>query len=563
MTTDKKHIAHDRYGDRIGRHSGCSIDCRADGDSHSALYLVPGKESHEDRAGHSHKGRISTHLPTFSGLKIYRMRFRIISIVFILACTSAWAQRTDTLLLSLPQAIMRARAHSVDAEVALNQLKSSYWGYRSYRAELLPELSFNATLPSYRKQYSAYQESNGTYSFVRNNYLQANGELSLSQNIWLTGGKVAVNTSLDFYRQLSDGPFNRYMSIPVAVTLTQPIFGVNTVKWDRKIEPVRYEEAKAKFLSATEDVAGNAIAYYFALIMAKENYNIAVQNLENAERLYEVAKEKRQMGRISQNDLLQMELNVLNARTDLTDCESSLKSNMFQLRTFLDYDEDVEIQAQIPLEMPEVEITYGDALEKAVANNQFAKQMLRRQLEADYDVAKAKGDQREITLFAQLGYTGTDHTFNGSYQGLKGNQVVEIGFSIPLVDWGRRKGKVKVAESNRRLVESQVRREAMNFNQNLFILVERYGNQLRQMQTARRADEIAAKRYATNVETYLIGKISTLDLNDSRVKKDEARREYVNELYAFWNYYYQIRSLTLWDYQLGCSIDADFNAIVK
>ena len=47
------------------------------------------------------------------------------------------------------------------------------------------------------------------------------------------------------------------------------------------------------------------------------------------------------------------------------------------------------------------------------------------------------------------------------------------------------------------------------------------------------------------------------------MKKDEARREYVNELYAFWNYYYQIRSLTLWDYALGAPIDADFNAIVK
>ena len=62
--------------------------------------------------------------------------------------------------------------------------------------------------------------------------------------------------------------------------------------------------------------------------------------------------------------------------------------------------------------------------------------------------------------------------------------MVEIGFEIPLVDWGRRKGQVKVAESNRKLVESQVRQETQNFRQNLFILVERYGNQLRQLQTA-------------------------------------------------------------------------------
>ncbi len=494
------------------------------------------------------------------------MRFKNLLYCLVLSafCASPlFGEETQRMSLSLSEVMMRARRNSVDAEVALNQLKSAYWEYRSYRAELLPEVSLNATLPSYRKQYSSYMNNDGSYSFVRNNYLQMDGELSVTQNIWLTGGKVSVNTSLDFYRQFGSPAFNRYMTIPVALTLTQPIFGVNNLKWDRKIEPVRYSEAKAQFLSATENVALTAINYYFSLLMAQENHSIAEQNLENAERLYEVAKEKREMGRISQNDLLQMELNLLNAKSDLTDCVSDLKSNMFNLRSFLDYGENVDIVPEIPVDVPEVEINYGDALEKALANNKFAKNMLRRQLEADYEVAKAKGAQREINLFAQIGYTGTDKNFAGGYQNLKDNQVVEIGFEIPLVDWGRRKGKVKVAESNRKLVESQVRQENMNFNQNLFILVERYGNQLRQLETARRADEIAQKRYATNVETFLIGKISTLDLNDSRVKKDEARREYVNELYRFWNYYYQIRSLTLWDYQKDTGIDADFDSIIK
>ncbi|MDE7109270.1 MAG: TolC family protein, partial [Muribaculaceae bacterium] len=165
------------------------------------------------------------------------------------------AQTPQSLLLTMEEAMVKARRGSVDAEVALNRLRSAYWGYRSYRAELLPEVDFTATVPSYRKQYSSYMNGEGNYSFVRNNYLQMNGEVSLTQNIWLTGGTVALTTSLDFYRQLGGGSYNRFMSIPVAVTLTQPVFGVNHIKWDRRIEPVRYEEAKAEFLSATEDVA--------------------------------------------------------------------------------------------------------------------------------------------------------------------------------------------------------------------------------------------------------------------------------------------------------------------
>lgn len=490
----------------------------------------------------------------------------MLRIIILLICSSCfglmWGEETH-ITLSLQEAMSRARTNSVEAEVALNQLKSAYWAYRSYKAELLPELAFSATLPSYYKQYSPYMDDTGSYTFVPNHFLQMNGELSLTQNIWLTGGQLSVNSSLDFYRQISNGSFNRFMSLPVALTLSQPIFGVNNIKWDRKIEPVRYEEAKAQFMSATENVALSAINYYFTFLLAKENLSIARRNLESAEKLYDVAVEKREMGRISKNDLLQMELNLLDSQNELTSCESSFKSAMFRLITFLDFDEGTSIQADVPVDVPFIEINYTDALEKAESNNSFSKNMRRIQLEADYEVARAKGNQRQINLFAQIGYTGTDHTFNGSYDRLRSNQVVQLGFELPLVDWGRRKGQVKVAESNRKLIESKVRQETMNFRQDLFILIERYGNQLQQVQIAKRADEIAQRRYETNEETFLIGKISTLDLNDSRVKKDEARRNYVNELYMFWYYFYQIRSLTLWDYEHNSPIDADIESFIK
>jgi len=482
---------------------------------------------------------------------------QFLSYTFLFVSASCFGAETERITITLDEAIARARVNSVDAAVALDELRTSYWEYRSYRAELLPEVNFSATVPAYHKQYSPYMNESGSYSFVRNNYLQMNGEVSLSQNIWLTGGKISLNTSLDFFRQLDGDKYNRFMSIPVALTLTQPILGVNNLKWNRKIEPVRYDEAKAAYLSASEDVAIKAISYYFQLLMADENMLIATQNLENARKLYDVAKEKRKMGRISGNDLLQMELNLLNAESELTDCKSNRKNCMFQLRTLLDYNENTDIIPIAPTSVPTADIRYEDALQKALDRNKFAANMRRRQLEADYEVAKAKGNLRQISLFAQIGYTGTDRRFSGAYSPLKDNQVVEIGFEIPILDWGKRRGKVKVAESNRRVTESRLRQERANFSQNIFILVERYCNQLRQLEISRRADEIAAKRYSTNVETFMIGKISTLDLNDSRISKDEARREYINELYLFWNYYYQIRSLTLWDYARSTGIDSD------
>lgn len=468
------------------------------------------------------------------------------------------SQRT----LTLGEAIGRARTNSLDAAVALNELRTAYWQHRSYRASLLPEFTFKGTIPSYRKQYSTYMNAEGEYSFVANHYMQLTGALSVSQSIWPTGGTLGLTTSLDFLRQFSGDAYNRFMSIPVALTLTQPVFGVNHVKWNRKIEPTRYLEAQAAFMSASEDVAIAAISNYFSLLMARENLAIATQNLSNAEQLYTVAKEKRDMGQISKNDLLQMELNLLDARSDLTDCESALRTSVFRLLTFLDMEDVADIEPEVPGMLPDVEIAFEEAYSKALANNKFAHNLARRQLEADYEVAVAKGNRRAINLFAQIGFTGSSHALDASYRGLKDNQLVEIGFEIPLLDWGKRRGQVKVAESNREVTATRLRQESQTFRQDLYVLVERYNNQRRQLELASRADTISSRRYATNVETYLTGRISTLDLNDSRMQKDESRRAYINELYLFWLYYYQIRSLTLWDFATYSPIDTDLESLL-
>lgn len=466
--------------------------------------------------------------------------------------------------LTLTEAIVLARKQSVDAAYALGQLKSAYWSYRTFRAQLLPEVSFTATLPGYRKNYNIYQQSDGSHTYVRNDYMNLNGELSLDQRIWLTGGSLSLTTSLDFMTQFSSHPTQRqYLSVPIALTLNQPLFGVNTVKWDRRIEPVRYAEAQARFLSATEEVTMSVIQYYFNLLLSRENVNIARQNLQNAEKLYQVAETKRSMGKISENDLLQLRLNVLNARSTLTASESTRQSDMFALRSFLALPDTEELVPQLPDTVPPLALRYGEVLEKALANHSFSHNLRRRGLEADYQVAKAKGNRRNIALFAQVGFTGTSDHIGPAYAEMKDNQVVELGVRLPLLDWGKRRGQVKVAESNREVVHQQLRKEKADFTQRLFVLTEQFNNQVSQLHIAGEADAIARKRYQAQVETFLLGKISTLDLNDAEKSKDEARRKYINELFSYWYYYYQIRSLTLWDFARQTNIDADFEKIVR
>ena len=213
--------------------------------------------------------------------------------------------------------------------------------------------------------------------------------------------------------------------------------------------------------------------------------------------------------------------------------------------------------------MPPLSLEYRDVLQKALEHNATVYNLRRRQLEADYQVAQARAGRRQVSLYAQIGFTGSDTDFGRTYAEMKDNQVVEVGLQLPILDWGKRRGQVKVAEASREVVRQQLRKEEADFSQSLFVLTEQFNNQAVQLQIALEADAIARRRYESNVQTFLIGRISTLDLNDAQTSKDEARRKYINELFSYWYYYYQIRSLTLWDFAAGTDIDADFEALVR
>ena len=136
--------------------------------------------------------------------------------------------QTDTLRLSLDDCIAMARRQSIDAAVALGELRSAYWQWRSYRADLLPEVSLSGTAPSWNKRYSSYQQADGSLSFVRNDYLGLDGAVNITQKLWPTGGTLSVESSLDYLHQSgSGGSQNQFMSLPVAITLQQPLFSVN------------------------------------------------------------------------------------------------------------------------------------------------------------------------------------------------------------------------------------------------------------------------------------------------------------------------------------------------
>lgn len=491
---------------------------------------------------------------------------KVTSIILPLLVLSGGVKAQDTLLVNLTDAIQRGVSLSVDAVVARNQYKSSYWEYKTYKAELLPEVTLNTTLPYYSKSYNAFQNSDGTYTFVSNDYSSIDAGISITQNIPLTGATVSLESSFQRLQQYGDNGSTRYMGIPASITLEQPIFGFNRVKWLQKIEPVKYRAAKQQLVADIEDVSNTAIQYYFNLLLGQINMEIAQQNLKNTEKLYTIAEARRKIGQISENDLLQLRVSLLKAESYLTDAQASLSSRMFQLRSFLGYGEDVIIKPVIPegmlSKMPF--LSYPQVVSLARENNPFTQNVQKRMLEASRDVSQAKADRWDAKLFVSFGMSGQEDTFSQAFNSnhWRNNQVVNVGIKIPILDWGKGKGKVKIAEANRDVENSKIEKEQIDFNQDVYLRVQNFNSQSKQLELAKETDVIAQQRYNTSIEAFVLGKIDVLNLNDSQTSKDEARRNYIEQMYLLWSYYYQIRSLTLYDFINNKEISVNYDNMV-
>lgn len=490
---------------------------------------------------------------------------KVIFVIILSLNSLAQIKAQDTIIVSLTDAIQRSIYISVDAVVARNQYKSSYWEHKTYKAELLPEVMLNTTLPYYSKSYNPFQNVDGSYTFVSNDYSKIDAGISISQNIPVTGATLSVESSFERLQQYGNNSSTRYMSIPGSITLEQPIFGFNRVKWLQKIEPVKYQAAKQQLIADMENISNTAIEYYFNLLLGQINMEIARQNLKNTEKLYTVAEARRKIGQISENDLLQLRVSLLKAESYLTDAQASLNSRMFQLRSFLGYGEDVILQTAIPENLSnEIPVlSYAQVIQLARENNPFTQNIQKRMLEASRDVSQAKADRWEAKLFVSFGMSGQEDTFSRAFNNnnWRSNQIVNIGIKIPILDWGKRKGKVKIAEANREVENSKIEKEQIDFNQNVFLRVQNFNSQSKQLELAKETDIIAQQRYNTSVEAFVLGKIDVLNLNDSQSSKDEARRNYIEQMFLLWSYYYQIRSLTLYDFVGNKEISAEYKSI--
>ncbi|MDN3668165.1 TolC family protein [Echinicola jeungdonensis] len=453
---------------------------------------------------------------------------------------------------SLQDIIARAKSVSPAALSAQTRKENNYWQYRFYKSNYNPQLGLNGTIPSYSQSVTAVTQPDGTIEYRQVEQNLVDMELGLQQQITATGGTISVNSSTsrfdNFLAQEGENG-TRWSGVPVNVRLSQPIFAFNPLKWDRKIEPLRYEESKKSYVEEMEQISQRATQLFFNYLLAQIRFDIASQNKSNTEEIYKIEKGRYNIGTTTEDQLLQVELRVLQAEQDLASARLDLESSSLELKSFIGLNESAEFELVLPDDIPEFKVDVDKAIDLAFENRSDAVAFKRRKLEAEAEVARAKGQRFNMNLNASYGYNNAGFNWANIYDNPNQQAVVNLRISVPLLDWGRNKARMGIAEANQELVNYTLEQEIVTFEQEIFTKVKNFQQLKDRIMISEKADEVAAKRYEISRQRYLSGKVNITDLNIAQTEKDSNRERYISSLREYWAAYYELRQLTLYDFE--------------
>ena len=476
-----------------------------------------------------------------------------IKIVF-LACLFPWLIHAQTVL-TLEDCIRTAQETSPEAKYAQNNYLNAYYRYKLYKKSYLPTLSLSGSLPAFNRSISKITMPDGTEAFVSQstgNYL---GSLSLTQPIPFMGGQFFVSSGLQRLDIYQDKTTTSYLANMINIGIRQPLTFYNSYKWQRQIEPLYYKEAKQTYIEALENAALKTIELYFSLLETQTSLQLYLQNKANTDTLLQIAKERYNVGKITEDEVLQIEVNCLNLSFQIEELQNSLQDKQTALSDFLNLAAKT-FNLQTPPTLTLASINKEQAIEYATANGSQEIAHRRRLAEAQSEVARAKAENGfSVDLYATFGLSQSTPLLKEAYKSPLDQEQITLSLNIPILNWGITKLKRKRAEIQLSNVTLTIEQEKQDFKRLVNNTVNQYNLQSTQLQLVEKTIELSQKRYDMSRERYMGGKIGFLEYSVAQNEKDRSQIDYINTLQKIWTKYYEIRKLTLFDFFKGERIE--------
>ena len=472
------------------------------------------------------------------------------AVVALVCAVRVGAQQPQAV--TLQDAVALAQRQGYLARAATATRDAARYRARAFTARLLPQLSLSGFVPNYSRAIIPVVQPDGRTLFVPQHQTNASLNMTLSQKLPVIGGDLFVSSALARVAVAGQQSLETWSSTPVSIGLEQDIFRPNVAAWDRREQAALSELADRQYLEDMETVALQTSAAFFDVYAARVALDNAEKNAAVNDTLYKLNTGRLEVGKIGENDLLQSELALVRARTSLESARLDYARTLDGLRLALGLPAGTPLQVAVSTDLPDFEADTARAVAEALRNRAAVSDAALQDVRARRRVTEAKlASGVGATVSASFGLNATAAAPSLVYQHLLEARQFTLAVQLPLVQWGARRDGVQAAEADRERVTSTTQGTLDQIAHDAYFAALQLAQARRTVALLAKADTVGAKRFEVAYNRYVIGRIMLDNLYVAQTEKDQALAQFVQALRGYWEAYYRLRRLTLFDFETG------------
>lgn len=459
-----------------------------------------------------------------------------------------WGQEST---LTFQDALRIAHTKSAAAQEAKSAYKISTLDYEIYRAHLRPSLSLSLTPGRYNRSIvQRYDFESNQDVYRAQQTLLSSGRVILNQQVPFTGGNVFLYSDLQSYQTFEKNGYTQFTSTPVVLGYSQQLLGYNPYKWAKQIENKRIELARQQLAYTFEDISINVTTLYSDALIAQKELELARDYASHTDILLQKGEELEKLGRATHSDILLLSLEHSQAAKQLLNATNTLNNALYRLCDYIGIVSEDSLYLNSLPHPTLLPIMEKEAILQSLQNSPILQNRRLSIIAAQQIVDKTRKQRfMEATLELTVGFNQTSHNLLSTYQHPLRQDIISIGVSIPLVDWGIRKKNVQKAQAELRNATISEEEAVKQIKREVSSLIKDYNLYLQAITLAQTDIKLSKRLREESQEKYLIGKNSIETVLKANQKIQASERDYLSAFKECWITYYKIRKYTLYNWE--------------
>jgi len=445
---------------------------------------------------------------------------------------------------SLDEYLEQISSVGYDAKIAQTRREKAEAGFSFFRSQLRPQVNISAGLPGFTRTSVPVTQPDGTIAFQPVFQNNSSFSLRVENPVVLTGGTLFVESALQRFDNFGQRSVF-YNGIPLRFGYSQSLLGFNTWKWNQKIESITLENEKNIYNFEVENIRFAGVILYFDALMAKTESSVADTNRTSNQKLLAIAEERYLLGKISTEEKLQMEAEYKMSDLQYRQALNNYHQSLLEMEKGFSSEIDPTFNLLLPSSFIVENVNTSDLIEEAIKNAPTIKQYL-------LDAENAKRNQKRtraewgpsLQVYASVGLAQSGNQVGDVYKNPFNEQQIFAGISIPVVDWGRKKAAVTMADADIFQATLWVEKEKQQISNTIQQLVSNLKEVQQRVIQQKEIVKISEARYNISKERYIAGVVPVNELFMAQSAKDLAIRNYLNGLRNLYVSYHDLLRLT-------------------